>query len=237
MKSDAPMDRRTDAPKARMLLIALCISASVHPCFASAQNADSILNRAMTSFQNVTTLRADFTQLVKDEMIGTNSTSRGEFLQQRPNRFAMRWRQPPGDVILSDGAWLWIYLPSSAPGQAVKSAVSGRPGQSPDVVAEFLERPRERFTISYVRTEPVGGRTADVLSFVPKQSSSAYRRVMLWIDRQDNLPHQVEINEASGTLRRITLDKLRINTTIPASSFSFRPPSGVRVVDASRPGG
>ena len=221
----------------QLSLAVLCIGASVHPCIAPAQNADSILDRAVTAFQNVTTLRADFTQLVKDEMIGTNSTSRGEFLQQRPNRFAMRWRQPPGDVILSDGSWLWVYLPSSAPGQAVKSAVTGRPGQSPDVVAEFLERPRERFTITYVRTEPVGGRTADVLSFVPRQSGTAYRQVLLWIDRQDNLPHQVEISEASGTLRRITLDKLRINASIPASSFSFRPPSGVRVVDASRPGG
>ena len=219
----------------KKVLVVLCLCASVPLCL-SAQNADSILDRAVTAFQNVTTLRANFTQLVKDEMIGTNSTSRGEFLQQRPNRFAMRWTQPRGDVILSDGSWLWVYLPSSAPGQAVKSAVTGRPGQSPDVVAEFLERPRERFTISYVRTEPVGGRAADVLSFVPRRSGTAYRRVLMWIDRQDNLPHQVEINESSGTLRRITLDKLRINTSIPASSFSFRPPTGVRVVDAS-PGG
>jgi outer membrane lipoprotein-sorting protein len=41
-------------------------------------------------------------------MIGTNDTSRGEFMQRRPNRFAMRWRDPAGDVIVSDGEVMWV---------------------------------------------------------------------------------------------------------------------------------
>ena len=202
------------------------------PYRLSAQDADTILNRAMAAFQDVATLRADFVQTVRDEMIGTNSTSRGEFLQQRPNRFAMRWRDPAGDVILSDGSWLWVYLPSSAPNQVVKAAITSG-SRSPDVVAEFLERPRERFVISYLRTDPVGNRPADILSFVPRQSGGPYRRVLLWIDRQDNLPHQVEITEASGAVRRVTFDRVRINAALPASAFAFRPPAGARVVDAS----
>jgi outer membrane lipoprotein-sorting protein len=55
----------------------------------------------------------------------------------------------------------------------------------------------------------------------------------MWIDRQDNLPHQVEITEASGAVRRVTLDRVRINSALPASAFAFRPPAGARIVDAS----
>lgn len=197
------------------------------PYRLAAQDAGPILDRAVAAFREVATLRADFTQAVRDEMIGTNSTSHGEFLAQRPNRYAMRWRQPAGDLILSDGAFLWVYLPSSAPNQAVKS------DRTPDVLAEFLDRPRERFTVTFVRAEPVGSRAADVLSFEPKASGGPYRRVLLWIDRQDNLPHQVEISEASGALRRLTFINLRINSALPASTFIFRAPAGVRVVDAS----
>jgi outer membrane lipoprotein carrier protein len=204
-------------------------------CHLAAQDANPILDRAVASFQAVTTLRADFTQQVRDPMIGTNSTSRGEFLQERPNRFSMRWRQPAGDVLLSDGMFLWVYLPSSAPGQVVKAAVSSQPGQSPDVVAEFLDRPRDRFNVTFVRTEDVGARAADVLAFAPKQAGGPYRRVLIWVDRQDSLPHQVEITEASGTVRRITFDRLRVNRPLPANAFTFRPPAGARVVDASRP--
>jgi negative regulator of sigma E activity len=66
------------------------------------------------------------------------------------------------------------------------------PGQTPDVVADFLERPRERFTISYERAEAVAGREADVLRFVPTERGAPYRRVLIWIDRADNLPRRVD---------------------------------------------
>ena len=200
---------------------------------AQTREATSVLDGAVAAFQRVTTLRADFTQVVRDEMIGTNATSRGEWLQQRPNKLAMRWREPAGDVIMADGSWLWVYLPSSAPNQVVKSSVSGTPGQTPDIVADFLERPRERFNVSYVRAEPVGTRPADALAFVPKQAGGPYRRVIIWVDRADSLPRQFEITEASGTVRRITFDRLQVNRPIPASSFVFRPPAGARVIDAS----
>jgi len=216
-------------------VMALGLLIALPPCRLTAQDANSILDRATAAFQAVTTLRADFTQHVNDPMIGSNSTSRGEFLQERPNRFSMRWRQPAGDVLLSDGMFLWVYLPSSAPGQVVKAAVTGQPGQSPDVVAEFLERPRERFNVTFVKSENVGTRPADLLAFTPKQAGGPYRRVLIWVDRQDSLPHQLEITEASGTVRRITFDRMRVNTAIPSSAFSFRPPAGTRVVDASHP--
>lgn len=203
------------------------------PSAHAQSDAAPILDGAIAAFQRVSTLRADFTQSVRDEMIGTDASSSGEFLQQRPNKFAMRWRQPPGDLILADGSFLWVYLPSTAPNQVVKSAVSGAPGQTPDVVAEFLERPRERFNVTWLRTEHVGTRPADALAFVPKRAGGPYRRVILWIDRADSLPHQIEIVEASGTVRRITFDRMRVNQPISPASFTFRPPANARVVDAS----
>lgn len=213
-------------------LAALALSAS--PCVRlSAQDADVILDRAVAAFQKVATLRADFTQTVTDPMIGTNESSRGEYVAQRPNKFAMRWRHPAGDLILADGQTLWIYLPSTTPNQVIRSNFA-RSGQSVDVIGEFLDRPREHFTIVYVKADSVNRRPADVLAFTPKTANTPYRRVLVWIDRRDNLAHQVEITEASGGTRRVTLDRLQVNGTVPASAFVFTPPAGARVVDASQ---
>ena len=195
-------------------------------------DADAVLDRAVAAFQRVATLRADFTQSVNDPMIGTSESSRWEFVQQRPNKFAMRFRHPAGDLILSDGQTLWVYLPSTTPNQVVRTTVAR--GQSPDVIAEFLDRPRERFTIAYVKEDAVGRRAADVLAFAPKGQNSAYQKVLVWIDRQDNLPHQAEITEASGAVRRITFDRLQVNGAVRASEFAFTPPAGARVVDATQ---
>jgi outer membrane lipoprotein carrier protein len=213
------------------------------PAKAQGQDAGAILDQAVAAYGQVTTLRADFTQLVRDPMIGTDETTRGEFLQQRPNKFAMRWRQPRGDLIMSDGEYLWVYLPSTAPQQVVRQSLTGRggggrPGASragagADLVAEFLERPRERFEVAYERAEAVGERPADVLALTPRDRNAPYQRVLLWLDRGDRLPRRVEISEGSGATRRITLERIRVNQPIPPSSFVFRPPAGVRVVDAT----
>lgn len=213
-------------------IAALCAA----PASGLAQDASAsaILAGAVTAFGRATTLRADFVQVLRDPMVGSSDTSSGEFLRQSPGKFAFRWRHPAGDVILADGQVLWAYLPSSAPGQAVRSTLTGRPGESADVLAEFLDDPSQRFLVSYVRADSVGERPADELSLVPRQQGTLpYRRVLIWVDRGDSLVRRVEINEGSGGVRRILLDRMRVNTPIPASSFVFRVPKGVRVVDAS----
>ncbi len=218
-------------PAAAALLLAL----SAGGLEAQAPDAGAILDGAVAALSRATTLRADFTQRIRDTMLGTDETSTGEFLEQRPGRFAMRWRRPAGDLILADGQVLWVYLPSTAPKQAVRTNLSGKPGESADFVAEFLDHPRQRFTVTYLRADTVGTRPADVLSLVPRQAANLpYQRALIWVDRADSLVRRVEINEGSGSVRRVTLDHLRINTPIPAASFRFTPPRGVRVVDASQ---
>jgi len=214
--------------RAAACLVAACVAASA----LEAQSADAVLDHSIAAYQRVTTLKAEFTQRITDPMIGTDETSRGSFYQQRP-KFAMRFTQPMGDEIVSDGQTLWVYLPSSAPHQVIRSTL-GQGTDSPDPVAEFLQSPRERFTIAYVRSDSVGRHPADVLSFVPKGANSAYRRVLAWIDRKDGLPHQFEITESAGTVRRVTFDRIPINARVPGSTFAFNVPSGARVVDATQ---
>jgi outer membrane lipoprotein carrier protein len=218
----------------RVLAPLLLAAAPAHSLRAQAPSATGILDGAVAAFRRAATLRADFTQLLRDPMVGSSDTSSGEFLREAPGKFAFRWQHPGGDVILSDGKVLWAYLPSSAPGQAVRTTLTGKPGESADLLAEFLDDPLARFDVRYVRADSVGERPADVLSLVPRQQGTLpYRRVRIWVDRADSLVRRVETDEGSGALRRVILDHLRVNVPIPTSSFAFRPPRGVRVVDAS----
>jgi outer membrane lipoprotein carrier protein len=211
----------------------IALGAAPAALLAQAPDAGAVLDRAVAALRHVTTLRADFTQRIRDPMVGDDETTSGELLLRRPGRFAMRWEHPKGDLILQDGQALWVYLPSTAPRQVVRSALTGRPGESMDFLEEFLDRPQERFTVTYARADSVGGRAADVLSLVPRQGDAPYQRVLVWVDRDDGLARRFEISEGSGAVRRITLDHLRVNVPIPASSFVFKVPNGVRVIDGS----
>jgi outer membrane lipoprotein carrier protein len=224
-----------DAPGRAVALVLWAAGSLAAPAaVAQAPDPGAILDRAVAKFSHVTTLRADFTQFVQDPMLGGADTSWGEFLQQRPGKFALRWQRPRGDLIVADGRVMWVYLPSSVPNQVVKTNLTGRPGESADLVAEFLDQPQRRFAVTYVRADSVRGRAADVLALVPRQPGTLpYNRVTIWVDREDTLVHRVEVSEGSGAVRRITFDRMRTNEPIPASSFRFRPPAGARIVDAS----
>ena len=90
-----------------------------------AQATDPI-DRAVAAWAKVKTVKGTFEQTVTNSITGTSATSRGEYVQERPNRLAIRFTQPDGGAIVADGKVLWVYLPSSSPGQVVKRPATDR---------------------------------------------------------------------------------------------------------------
>src|SRR5213592_1501246 len=88
----------------------------------TAQDPAPILDRASQSYDTVRTLQADFVQVVDNPMIGDPDTTRGRLYQRRPGYFAMRFTEPKDDRIVADGRHLWLYTPSTTPGQVNRRA-------------------------------------------------------------------------------------------------------------------
>src|SRR5256885_8260441 len=119
-----------------------------------------ILDRASQTYQTVTSLSATFVQIITNPMIGTPDTTRGRLYQMRPSRFSMRFTAPKGDRIVADGRFLWLYTPSTTPGQVIRSRIPEYGTTGPNLIGQFVEQPRERYTAQYVRADslPDGGR-------------------------------------------------------------------------------
>ena len=190
-----------------------------------------VLDRASASFDTVRTLQADFTQIVENPMLGDPDTTRGRLYQQRPNYFAMRFSDPKNDRIVADGRRLWLYTPSTTPGQVIRSTIPGAGTTGPNLIGQFVEHPRERYTARYVRSDSIEGVAVDVITLTPRPTDLPYSAATVWIAKQDRLIRRIEIVENSGQRRTITLKNLAVNTSIPAREFRFAPISGVRVVD------
>jgi outer membrane lipoprotein carrier protein len=200
--------------------------------YASAQSASATLDRAVRAYRNVKTVRASFTQTITNPLLGATVTSTGEIVQRRPNHAAVRFIDPAGDRIVADGAWVWFYLPSSAPGQVIRTRIAKGSTGSPDLTAQFLDTPASRFHVTDLGRETVNGRAARVLALVPKSGVEAtFTKAVIWVDSADALIRQFELTEPSEIVRRVTITKLTLNPSVPASAFRFRPPSGTKVID------
>ena len=108
----------------------------------TAQNPLAILDRASSSFDTVKTLAADFTQIVDNPMLGDPDTTRGRLYQRRPNYFAMRFSDPKNDRIVADGRRLWLYTPSTTPGQVIRTTIPGTGTTGPNLIGQFVEHLR-----------------------------------------------------------------------------------------------
>lgn len=214
--------------RASVLAIALVTVAAP----VAAQSPTAVLDRAVRAYKNVKTVRASFTQTITNPLLGQTVSSAGEMVQRRPNHVSVRFTDPAGDRIVADGSWVWFYLPSSIPGQVIRQRIASGVAGSPDLTAQFLDAPSSRFNVTDLGREKVNGRAARVLSLVPKPGvDAAFTKAVVWVDSADALIRQFELTEPSEVVRRVTITRLTLNPTIPASAFRFTPPSGTKVID------
>jgi outer membrane lipoprotein carrier protein len=189
------------------------------------------LDRASATFDTVRTLQADFTQIIINPMLGDPDTTRGKLYQQKPSTFAMRFSEPKNDRIVADGRYLWLYTPSSTPGQVIRTAIPGTGSTGPNLIGQFVEKPRERYDARYVRADSGADGALDVVALTPRVTDLPYTAATLWIGRKDALVRRLEIVETSGQTRTIVLRNLVVNRPVASREFKFSPPAGLQVVD------
>ena len=151
-----------------------------------------VLDRASAAYARITTLSADFVQIVDNPMIGGPDTTRGRLFLERPGRFAMRFTDPQGDRLVADGRYLWLYTPSTTPNQVIRTRIPATGGVTPNLLGQFVDRPRERYEARWVRGDSGSGAPADVVALTPRDADAGYREAQIWVDRRDGLVRRVD---------------------------------------------
>ena len=219
----------------RPLFLAATLLAAL-PAAAHAQQSqtdgDAIAARAARIYRSLSSLSAEFTQVIEDEALG-RLESRGTLVQSGQNKLSMRFTDPKGDAIVIDGRHVWVYTPSTTEGQVIRMPLPSGPVYGFNLMAWLLDRPTERYRITYLKRDFVDFAQVDVLQLEPASSQMPFRKAVLWIDRDSGLPRRMEIEEEPGAVRTLTLSKLRTNQAVSEKTFRFDVPSGVRVVDQS----
>jgi len=214
-----------------MRALVLLLSLALGPGTLHAQDASAIIGRSSRVYRSLSSLKANFVQVIDNPMIDSAESS-GTLVQAGEDQLAMRFSDPPGEAIVIDGQHVWVYTPSTTPGQVIRMGVpSGGPVYGYNMLAWLLDRPAERYKASFLRTDRLDGRTVDVIQLVPAAPDLPFDRAILWLDRADALPRRLEITEHGGATRTLTLSKVRTNQAVPKSTFTFQVPAGVRVVD------
>jgi outer membrane lipoprotein carrier protein len=210
--------------------LGVALAGATRPLAAQAP-VDAILQHVHATYAHVTTTRATFQQVITSEMTGTSATSHGELIQEKPNLLAVTFVEPAGDRIVADGTFLWVYVPSATPGQVIKAPLGASGTAAIDFVQQFVDAPRDHFTVSGGAADTALGHKAHVLMLVPKDANSSIASAKVWVGDDDGVVRQFETVDGTGSTRHVRLTTVAFNVTVPRSTFAYTPPHGVKVID------
>lgn len=211
------------------------IALAVLPIPARAQNADAIIDRAVAAYGRLNSMRAEFKQTLTNPLTGNSQTTSGVILRQKPNLLSITFDS--GDRVAADGSTLWVYLPSSVPGQVMRMPYTGGNASTVDPAEQFLNSPRTRFTVTSSGTANVSGRPAHAVTLVPKRGNAGFTSAKVWIDDADSSIRQFDVESANGLKRHVVITSFTANPAIAKSSFRFAVPKGAKVVDQNQMSG
>lgn len=192
---------------------------------------ESVLRRARAEYATVRTARAEFEQEIKNPLLGRTLTSRGTLVQRKPGRLSVTFSDPAGDRIVSDGSWLWVYIPSSSPGQVLRLPAGDGGTGGVDLAATVLDAPREGYALTAAGARSVSGRPSHGVHLIARPNADVpFPRATIWVDDVDASVREVAITDGSGVSRTIRLTSWQKNVNVDATSFTFSVPKGVKVV-------
>ncbi|MDD9812013.1 MAG: outer membrane lipoprotein chaperone LolA [Gammaproteobacteria bacterium] len=192
---------------------------------APAAAADSPGMQALQRFfSEVASLEARFEQVVLDENLNPIDTGRGVLRIQRPGRFRWDYAPPAAQVIVGDGARVWLYDVELA--QVTVRSQARALGRSPAI---WLAGGDADLEDAY-RIEDLGAHgRIDWLNLIPRDAESEFSSVRVGFEAQKL--HRIELIDSLEQRTRIRFFDLRENAAVDDSLFQFTPPAGVDVID------
>jgi outer membrane lipoprotein carrier protein len=174
-------------------------------------------------------MRAGFTQTLTNPLTGSTQTTSGVILRKKPNLLSINFES--GDRVAADGSALWVYLPSSTPGQVMRMPAKGSGAGAMDPAGEFLDSTRTRFTVTSSGTATLAGRPTHAVTLVPKRQNPNFTSAKVWIDDADSSIRQFDIETANGLKRHVVITSFTANPALSRASFRFVVPKGAKIVD------
>jgi outer membrane lipoprotein carrier protein len=207
---------------------------AVPPVPLRAQSPEHTIDRAVRAYGKIKTLRATFTQTITNPLTRSTASSRGEMQQRIPGYLSVRFTEPEGDRIVADGKAMWVYLPSTNPGQVIKRPLGQTTAGVPDVTSWFLDSAKTRYKMSGAGTTTVEGHQTHAINLVPTDSTIPFTKATVWVDDDDALIRQFEVTDANGVVRRVTIRSITPNAKLDPDAFTFHVPKGVKVFEQGR---
>ena len=165
---------------------------------------------------------ATFKQVVAAKEGRAAQESTGTFAFARPGKFRWAYQKPFAQLIVGDGARVWVY--DQDLNQVIVRKLDRALGASPAALLAGDNQLERNFTLA-------DAGSADGLEYVeatPKSAESGFERVRIGF--RDNLPRAMELKDSFGNVTTLSFGSFERNPRLDPSQFQFTVPIGADIV-------
>ena len=173
-------------------------------------------------FAQVQTLKARFTQVVRDRHGALVSRGQGRLWLKRPGQFRWDYKTPYREQIVGHGSGVWIYDPGLA--QATRYSLNQALGRTPALLLAGRGHLSRLFIVQHLPMR-------DGLTWIelkPRGAGQGFRWIR--IGYKALRIERIVLRDALDQTTAIDLRDSRLNTALPASLFRFQPPPHTAIV-------
>lgn len=207
------------------MLRSLIVVLALFPLLANA--ADSARSRMQALSKDLHSVQADFEQSVTGAKGNRGEVSSGHFALQAPRQFRWETTTPYEQLIVADGARVWVYDPDLE--QVTLRSQSSEEAHSPLTVLTDLSQLDRQF-----HSSEAGERDGMLwLKLVSTAKEPEFEYAELGFS-SDGLARMRFLDQL-GNVTEIRFSNWQRNPALAADTFTFTPPAGVDVIGQVAP--
>ncbi|MEO5766266.1 MAG: outer membrane lipoprotein chaperone LolA [Casimicrobiaceae bacterium] len=172
------------------------------------------------------TAQGTFRQAVVSKTRPQAQASGGTFAFARPGKFRWMYEKPFEQLIVGDGARVWVY--DRDLNQVIVRKLDVALGATPAALLAGDNALEKNFTL----TEGAPAGDLEYIDAVPKAQESQFTKVRMGF--RDNEPRVMELVDAFGQVTTLTFVTFERNPQLAATLFRFDVPAGADVVGDAR---
>ncbi|HET9046632.1 MAG TPA: outer membrane lipoprotein chaperone LolA, partial [Casimicrobiaceae bacterium] len=202
--------------------IPLLVAASAMLLTLSSNAEASGLGQLKAFLEGTKTAQGTFRQQVASKTRPQMKDSGGTFAFARPGKFRWTYEKPFEQLIVGDGARVWVY--DRDLNQVIVRKLDLALGATPAALLAGDNALEKNFTL----TEGAAAGDLEYVDAVPKTAESQFTKVRLGF--RDNAPRTMELTDSFGQMTTLTFATFERNPPLAATLFRFDVPAGADVV-------
>jgi outer membrane lipoprotein carrier protein len=198
---------------------------------APVKDLNTLIDGVDKAFSSMKDFKARFIQFSKNP-VNQSQQDEGLLYLTRDKKMRVDYQKPEEKHFVSNGKTLFTYIPANR--QVTQDAVKdSMMEQFPMMFLLGRSGLRKEFKeFRFLNVKPMFDGD-QVLSLTPNRKSQDIERIEIEVNPRTNLIDRMTILNTDKSITDFAFLDIEINRNIPASTFEFTPPPGIRVIQGS----